>query len=280
VFPPFPAVDLPLEIQLLVLYHCISTSIPIPVCVVPDPCLASESWPYHYNRQVFSILPFPILQTCRFYRDEGFKLLYKYNTFLFTTPNIISADYSRDWYYPLTNWAPKTTVVALSSMRHVRFESDRPVGEELVHMALKNFECIQTLEVDLVGIWSQEQHWHPREAEELIDVIWNIMDITTVGRNLRSIRFAGMQYDRSDWEHVILHVERLTGALGRVESHRQVEKERLKMQPKGLRAWIYAVTRLLFRKGTPFKLSRMTAVQDFRSSSIKVSKRLVLGLEH
>jgi hypothetical protein len=113
-----------------------------------------------------------------------------------------------------------TTGVALASMRHVRFKSDRPVGEELVQMALKNFESMQTLEVDLVGIWSKEQHWHPREAEELIDVTWNNINITTVNQNLKLIRFAGMQYDRSDWEHVILQVERLTGALGRVESHR------------------------------------------------------------
>jgi hypothetical protein len=220
-FQSFPATDLPLEIQLLVLYHCISTSTPITVYVVLDPRrLAGESWPYHYNRQVLSILPLPILQTCRFYRDEGFKLLYKHNTFLFTTPAIISEDYCYDWYNTLANWTPKTTGVALTSMRHVRFESDRPVGEELVQMALKNFECMQTLEVDLVGIWSQEQHWHPREAEELIDVIWNNINTTAVNQNLKLIRFAGMQYDRSDWEHVILHVERLTGALGRVESHR------------------------------------------------------------
>jgi hypothetical protein len=154
------------------------------------------------------------------YRDEGFKLLYKYNTFLFTTPVVMSLDYSLDWYHTIVNWTSKNTATAFASMRHVRFESDRPVGEELVRMALEIFECMQTLEVDLVGIWSREQHWSPQEAEELIDVIWNDTNTTTVGRRLKLIKFAGMQYDRSDWEHVIMHVERLIGTLGRIESHK------------------------------------------------------------
>lgn len=136
---------------------------------------------------------------------------------------MISSDYSFDWYYTLVTWTSKTTAAALASIRLVRFESDRPVGEELVRMALKIFECMQTLEVDLVRIWSQEQHWRPQEAEELIDVIWNNTNTTTANRSLKLIRFAGMQYDRSGWEHVIVDVERLVGTLGHVESHKYVE---------------------------------------------------------
>lgn len=89
-------------------------------------------------------------------------------------------------------------------MRHVRFESDLPVGEELVRMALKIFERMQTLEVGLVRIWSQEQHRHPREEEELIDIIWDDIKITSVNGSLKKMRFAGMQYDRSN------RVEKLT----------------------------------------------------------------------
>lgn len=108
-------------------------------------------------------------------------------------------------------------------MRHVRFESDHPVGEELVQMALKVFGRMQILEVNMVGIWSKEQHWHPREEEELIDVIWNNIKITAGNPSLKMIRYAGMQYDRSDWEDVIMRVEKLTGALGYVESHKYLE---------------------------------------------------------
>lgn len=132
---------------------------------------------------------------------------------------MISLGYCLDWDYALSNWASKIPE-AVARMRHVRFESDRPVGEDLVQMAIENFECIQTLEVDLIGIWSQEHDWQPQEAVELIDVIWKNVNPRTVGGGLKLIKFAGMQYDRSNWEHIMLHVERLTGILGCVESHR------------------------------------------------------------
>ena len=33
------------------------------------------------------------------YRNEGFKLLCMYNTFIFTVPPMIASDYGLDWYY-------------------------------------------------------------------------------------------------------------------------------------------------------------------------------------
>jgi hypothetical protein len=217
---PASLTALPLELQLSILEYCLSFTTPIHVSGF------KASYSYTHSKEEdsdprFPIRRFPILQVCKLYAQEGSRILFADNVFLFTSPLSNQWSYARDWYWTFTYMTPATTAKAMDRMRQVRFKCDGSLDGSLVGTVMSDFKSVETLEFDFVDSWRLDGGIKKYEDvnSQLVNVVWRDIHLDSWGRTVKFLSFSGLKVGGYYWSEVVTYGERITGKPGSIENY-------------------------------------------------------------
>ncbi|KAL9610024.1 MAG: hypothetical protein Q9167_005238 [Letrouitia subvulpina] len=179
----FPLTNLPTELQLRILWHCVVSSLPVLNAGVPKDELTHDAEGETPGQRRISP---QIIFTCKAYYSESMKLLYTNNTFLYSSEN------------PPQKW-PGTKKITKGSVENLIIRSMCTPNQSLSQRAaeismywLRFFQKVRNLQIDFCCVGSGfEDFWD--EDEDKFALLIEFVDYVIIENMQRDVATNGLE---------------------------------------------------------------------------------------